>query len=35
MFRLRPKPWRVWYETVLAFLAQHVLGEPWRWQELL
>jgi dipeptidyl aminopeptidase/acylaminoacyl peptidase len=20
----------VWYETVLAFLAQHVLGEPWR-----
>jgi hypothetical protein len=20
----------VWYEAVLAFLAQHVLGEPWR-----
>jgi dipeptidyl aminopeptidase/acylaminoacyl peptidase len=20
----------VWYETVLAFLAEHVLGEPWR-----
>ncbi|MGD0687273.1 MAG: prolyl oligopeptidase family serine peptidase [Streptosporangiaceae bacterium] len=25
----------VWYETVLAFLAQHVLGEPWRRPELL
>jgi dipeptidyl aminopeptidase/acylaminoacyl peptidase len=25
----------IWYETVLAFLAQHVLGEPWRRPELL
>jgi len=25
----------VWYETVLAFLAQHVLDEPWRRPELL
>ena len=25
----------VWYETVLAFLAQHVLGEPWRRPALL
>jgi dipeptidyl aminopeptidase/acylaminoacyl peptidase len=25
----------VWYETVLAFLAQHVLGEPWQRPELL
>ena len=25
----------VWYETVLAFLAQHVLGEPWQRPALL
>jgi len=25
----------VWYETVLAFLAQHVLGEPWQRPDLL
>jgi dipeptidyl aminopeptidase/acylaminoacyl peptidase len=25
----------VWYETVLAFLAEHVLGEPWERPELL
>jgi dipeptidyl aminopeptidase/acylaminoacyl peptidase len=25
----------IWYETVLAFLAQHVLGEPWRRPHLL
>ena len=25
----------VWYETVLAFLAQHVLGEQWQRPELL
>jgi dipeptidyl aminopeptidase/acylaminoacyl peptidase len=25
----------VWYQTVLAFLAQHVLGEPWQRPELL
>jgi len=27
---LGPANAAVWYETVLAFLAQHVLGEPWR-----
>jgi dipeptidyl aminopeptidase/acylaminoacyl peptidase len=25
----------IWYQTVLAFLAQHVLGEPWQRPELL
>ena len=25
----------VWYETVLAFLAEHVLGRPWRRPDLL
>ena len=25
----------IWYETVLAFLAQHVLGEPWHRPHLL
>ena len=25
----------VWYETVLAFLAEHVLGEAWQRPELL
>lgn len=25
----------VWYETVFAFLAEHVLGEPWRRPSLL
>jgi dipeptidyl aminopeptidase/acylaminoacyl peptidase len=25
----------IWYETVLAFVAQHVLGEPWRRPALL
>jgi len=25
----------VWYETVLAFLAEHVLGQPWRRPEYL
>jgi dipeptidyl aminopeptidase/acylaminoacyl peptidase len=32
---LQPGNVTVWYETVLAFLAQHVLGEPWRRPELL
>jgi dipeptidyl aminopeptidase/acylaminoacyl peptidase len=32
---LRPGHARVWYETVFAFLAQHVLGEPWRRPDLL
>ena len=25
----------VWYQTVLAFLAEHVLGEEWQRPELL
>ena len=25
----------IWYETVFAFLAQHVLGEPWERPALL
>ncbi|MEU4802435.1 S9 family peptidase [Actinosynnema sp. NPDC023587] len=25
----------VWYETIYSFLAEHVLGEPWRRPELL
>ncbi|MCW2863045.1 MAG: peptidase prolyl oligopeptidase active site domain protein [Actinoallomurus sp.] len=32
---LTPGNATVWYETVLAFLAQHVLGEKWRSPELL
>jgi dipeptidyl aminopeptidase/acylaminoacyl peptidase len=32
---LRPQNARVWYETVLAFLDEHVLGKPWRAPELL
>jgi dipeptidyl aminopeptidase/acylaminoacyl peptidase len=32
---LTPGNARVWYETVLAFLAEHVLGEQWRRPELL
>jgi len=32
---LTPGHARVWYETVLAFLAQHVLGEQWRRPDLL
>jgi dipeptidyl aminopeptidase/acylaminoacyl peptidase len=32
---LNPGNVTVWYETVLAFLAQHVLGEQWRRPELL
>jgi len=32
---LGPGHAQVWYETVLAFLAEHVLGEPWRRPELL
>jgi dipeptidyl aminopeptidase/acylaminoacyl peptidase len=32
---LSPGHARVWYETVFAFLAQHVLGEPWRRPDLL
>jgi dipeptidyl aminopeptidase/acylaminoacyl peptidase len=27
---LTPGNATIWYETVLAFLAEHVLGEPWR-----
>jgi dipeptidyl aminopeptidase/acylaminoacyl peptidase len=32
---LGPGHVQVWYETVFAFLAEHVLGEPWRRPELL
>ena len=32
---LSPGHAAVWYDTVFAFLAQHVLGEPWRRPELL
>jgi dipeptidyl aminopeptidase/acylaminoacyl peptidase len=32
---LTPGHAKVWYSTVLAFLAQHVLGEEWRQPDLL
>ncbi|SNS82091.1 Dipeptidyl aminopeptidase/acylaminoacyl peptidase [Geodermatophilus pulveris] len=32
---LHPGNHRVWYETVLAFLAEHVHGEQWRRPELV
>ena len=32
---LKPGDAQVWYETVLAFLAEHVLGEQWQRPELL
>ena len=32
---LKPQHSVLWYETVLAFLAQHVLGQEWRKPELL
>jgi len=32
---LTPRHARLWYETVLAFLAWHVHGEPWQVPELL
>jgi dipeptidyl aminopeptidase/acylaminoacyl peptidase len=32
---LKPGDAQVWYETVLAFLAEHVLGAEWRQPELL
>ncbi len=32
---LTPGNARIWYETVFAFLAQHVLGEPWERPALL
>ena len=32
---LKPGHIRVWYETVFAFLAEHVLGEEWQRPELL
>jgi dipeptidyl aminopeptidase/acylaminoacyl peptidase len=32
---LAPQHAKLWYETVLAFLAVHVHGEPWRTPELL
>jgi len=32
---LKPGDVEVWYSTVLAFLAEHVLGEEWQRPELL
>jgi len=32
---LAPGNARIWYETVFAFLAQHVLGQPWERPALL
>ena len=32
---LKPQNARVWYQTVVAFLEEHVLGEPWRRPPLL
>jgi dipeptidyl aminopeptidase/acylaminoacyl peptidase len=32
---LKPQHAKVWYQTVFAFLAQHVLGEEWKRPELL
>jgi len=32
---LNPGHVKVWYQTIEAFLAQHVLGEPWRRPDLL
>ena len=32
---LTPGNVTVWYETVLAFLAEHVLGQPWQRPDLL
>jgi dipeptidyl aminopeptidase/acylaminoacyl peptidase len=32
---LTPGNATIWYETVFAFLAQHVLGEPWQRPELV
>jgi dipeptidyl aminopeptidase/acylaminoacyl peptidase len=32
---LKPQNARLWYQTVLAFLAEHVLGTPWERPALL
>jgi dipeptidyl aminopeptidase/acylaminoacyl peptidase len=32
---LTPGNAAIWYETVFAFLAQHVLGQPWHRPALL
>ncbi len=32
---LTPGNARIWYETIFAFLAQHVLGQPWERPRLL
>jgi dipeptidyl aminopeptidase/acylaminoacyl peptidase len=32
---LKPRNARLWYETVLAFLDEHVLGQEWVRPELL
>jgi dipeptidyl aminopeptidase/acylaminoacyl peptidase len=31
----KPGDIRVWYETIFAFLAEHVLGEDWQRPEML
>lgn len=32
---LAPQHTKVWYQVVLAFLAEHVLGETGEWPEIL
>jgi hypothetical protein len=32
---LKPGNVRAWYQTVFAFLGQHVLGRPWEQPPLL
>jgi len=32
---LKPQNARLWYQTVLAFLDEHVLGKPWQRPPLL
>jgi len=32
---LKPGNVQAWYQTVFAFLGQHVLGEPWARPDLL
>ena len=32
---LKPQESALWYETVIAFLAHHVLGEEWQKPDLL
>ena len=32
---LTPQHAKIWYETVLAFVDHHVLGQEWRTPDLL